>query len=237
MKSLAITLKIGSTLLCAALAMAPSLTCEAGHHEAARPRHHKPGKVIRPQAAKPYGASFTEEQARRALIAEISRKLGSKIRDSDYPEEARRQGWSGTTLVRVVVGANGKFSQVSLSQTSGFRLLDEQALRMVERVSIWWIPQRLRRRAVGVDVPVGFYIRGAEPGKDPGVAAASRLAVSGGGHAFEDGAWELLLGADTSVVHWRTAQTSEWPPMIFVLDALFQRADDNSCSLVGSAQI
>jgi len=193
--------------------------------------------VIRPQAAKPYGASFTEEQARRALIAEISRKLGSKIQDSDYPEEARRQGWSGTTLVRVVVGANGKFSQASLSQTSGFRLLDEQALRMVERVSIWWIPQRLRKRAVEVDVPVGFYIRDAEPGKDPGVAAASRLAVSGAAQAFEDGTWKLLLGADTSASPRRTAQTSEGADHDLVLDALFPRADDNSCSLVGSAQI
>ena len=55
-----------------------------------------------------------------------------------------------------MVGANGKISQVSLSATSGFALLDEQALRMVKRVSIWWIPQRLRKRAVQVDVPVGY---------------------------------------------------------------------------------
>ena len=30
---------------------------------------------------------------------------------------------------------------------------------MVDRVSIWWIPQRLRKREVKVNVPVGFYIR------------------------------------------------------------------------------
>jgi hypothetical protein len=56
-------------------------------------------------------------------------------------------------LVGVVVGADGKISQVSLSATSGFALLDEQALRMVERVSIWWTPQRLRKGAAALRPP------------------------------------------------------------------------------------
>jgi protein TonB len=77
----------------------------------------------------------------------------------DYPQEARRQGWSGTTLVGVIVSADGKIKQVAVSKTSGFPLLDQQALRMLDGVRIWWIPQRLRKREVKVTVPVGFYIR------------------------------------------------------------------------------
>ena len=83
----------------------------------------------------------------------------AKIRESDYPEEARRQGWTGTALVAVLVGSNGKIKEVSIHRTSGFSILDQQALRMVERVRIWWIPQRLRKREVKVTVPVGFYVR------------------------------------------------------------------------------
>jgi len=48
---------------------------------------------------------------------------------------------------------------VAVSKTSGFPLLDQQALRMLDGVRIWWIPQRLRKREVKVTVPVGFYIR------------------------------------------------------------------------------
>ncbi len=111
------------------------------------------------RAAKPYGADLNEADSLRALQAEISRKLGSNIRESDYPQEARRNGWSGVTLVAVLVGSNGKVKQVSVHETSGFPILDQQALRMIERVKLWWIPQRLRKREVKVTVPVGFYIR------------------------------------------------------------------------------
>jgi protein TonB len=151
--------KNGSNLLCAALLLALPLMCEALPKSTAQPVHRQPPKASRASAAMPYGASLNEEQSLRALESEISRKLGSKIQESDYPEEARRQGWSGTTLVGVVVSADGKIKQVAVSKTSGFPLLDQQALRMLDGVRIWWIPQRLRKREVKVTVPVGFYIR------------------------------------------------------------------------------
>lgn len=145
--------------VCAVLLLASPSMCDAVSTDVARAEHRKPAKISRTQAAKPYGAGLNEVQSLRALESEIARKLGSHIQPSDYPEEARRQGWSGPTLVGVVVAADGKIKQVSVRKTSGFPLLDEQALRMVDRVRIWWIPQRLRKRQVNVSVPVGFYIR------------------------------------------------------------------------------
>jgi TonB family protein len=145
-------------LFCAGLLLASPSICEAVSTDGARAGHRKAAKIKRAQPAKEYGAGLNEQQSLRALESEISRKLGSNIQASDYPEEARRQGWSGTTLVGVVVGADAKIKQVSVRKTSGFPLLDEQALRMVARVRIWWIPQRLRKREVNVSVPVGFYI-------------------------------------------------------------------------------
>ena len=64
-------------------------------------------------------------------------------------------------MVAVLVGSDGKIKETSIYRTSGFPILDQQALRMVDRVSIWWIPQRLLKREVKVTVPVGFYIRNA----------------------------------------------------------------------------
>src|SRR6476659_4583200 len=110
------TLKSCLPLVCATvLLITSSLMCEAAHKEAAQTGHRKPANVSRALAAQSYGASLSEEQSLRALESEISRKLGSKIRESDYPEEARRQGWSGTTLVGVLVGSNGKIKEVSVS--------------------------------------------------------------------------------------------------------------------------
>ena len=44
---------------------------------------------------------------------------------------------------------------------------------MVDRITLWWIPQRLRDREVMVTVPVGFYIRD-EP--EPSLISADTVA-------------------------------------------------------------
>jgi len=141
-----------------ALTVAAGL-CEAAQKETPQASRHKHTKSGHSHAAAPYGADLSEAQSIRALESEISRKLGSTIRESDYPEEARREGWTGTALVAVLGGSDGKIKETAIHRTSGFPILDEQALRMVGRVSIWWIPQRLRKREVKVTVAVGFYMR------------------------------------------------------------------------------
>jgi outer membrane biosynthesis protein TonB len=54
-------------------------------------------------------------------------------------------------LVDVLVGSDGKIKQTSIQRTSGFAILDEQALRMVDRVTIWWIAIALRKREVKIE--------------------------------------------------------------------------------------
>jgi outer membrane biosynthesis protein TonB len=46
---------------------------------------------------------------------------------------------------------------VSVQRTSGFRVLDDQALKMVRRVPATRVPDRLKGREVTVTVPIGFY--------------------------------------------------------------------------------
>src|SRR4051794_30642577 len=154
------TPKAGLSLLFLFIFMAHATWGEAARTDGRRVTHHKAATTSAQQRAnQAYGAGLDEEQSLRALGSEIARKLGSNIQEGDYPEEARRQGWSGTTWVDVSVGRNGKIKDLGVQQSSGFPLLDEQAVRMVERIHLWWIPQRLRNREVKVAVPVGFYIR------------------------------------------------------------------------------
>ena len=111
------------------------------------------------RAAVPARPSLTEEQALHSLETEISRKIGLQMKEGDYPEEARRWTWSGITLVHVLVGTDGLMSQISVNRTSGFRILDEQAVRVVSRVRApSWIPDRLRGRPISVLVPIGFIL-------------------------------------------------------------------------------
>jgi TonB family protein len=160
-ESRTVKLKIPASLVFISALMVACTLCEAAQKEVPRSARHKALNSGHSHAARPYGAGLNEAQSIRALESEISRKLGSTIRESDYPEEARRQGWTGTALVAVLVGSDGKIKETSIYRSSGFPILDQQALRMVDRASIWWMPQRLRKREVKVTVPVGFYIRNA----------------------------------------------------------------------------
>jgi periplasmic protein TonB len=121
---------------------------------------HKAGRHAAPKRiASPTRAGLTEEQALHALETEISRKVGLQMKEADYPDEARRWAWGGTTLVKVLVNVDGVIGGISVGKTSGFRMLDEQAVRVVSRVrSPSWIPDRLRGREISVLVPIGFIL-------------------------------------------------------------------------------
>ena len=137
----------------AAIGKASKLTPPKVHAHKAR-RHAAPKRIASPERP-----ALTEEQALHALETEISRKVGLQMKEADYPEEARRWTWSGTTLVNVRVNEDGLISKISVGRTSGFRMLDEQAVRVVSRVrSPSWIPDRLRGREVSVLVPIGFLL-------------------------------------------------------------------------------
>lgn len=106
-------------------------------------------------------AILTEEEAFKALEQELSLKVGKQIHPSDYPAEARRWRWTGTSVVRVQVGTDGMIRDVELRRSSGFDVLDEQALSIVRRVAKVFVPFRLRGREHAVTVPVGFYLKEA----------------------------------------------------------------------------
>ena len=106
----------------------------------------------------PYVA-LSEEEAHLALERDLLLKVGKQLQVSDYPHEARRWRWSGTVLVEVLVAGNGVVKQVALSRTSGFRVLDMQALAVVRRVPKLYVPVGLRQRDRTVTVPVGFYLQ------------------------------------------------------------------------------
>lgn len=106
---------------------------------------------------KPGWQHATDALAVEALQVEILRNVGKQTQETDYPEEARRWSWSGTTLIHVLMGGDGRMKEVSVERSSGFRVLDDQALRMVQRVPSTRVPDRLKGREVPVTLPIGFY--------------------------------------------------------------------------------
>jgi TonB family protein len=102
---------------------------------------------------------LTEAEARRALELELSLKVGKHMREADFPDEAQRWRWSGTALVEVLLTAEGQVEQVILSRSSGFRVLDQQAVEVVRRVPRLFVPPQLRGRPQRAIVPITFHFR------------------------------------------------------------------------------
>ncbi|MGC4095325.1 MAG: energy transducer TonB [Polyangiaceae bacterium] len=76
-----------------------------------------------------------------------------------YPSMARRQGWEGTSLLRVQVGPSGKPLAVQIQRSSGRSALDEAALEAVKRWA--FVPATQGGVAVSgwVTVPIVFRLQ------------------------------------------------------------------------------
>ena len=59
------------------------------------------------------------------------RRIGGRIRDSDYPLDASAAGVSGTVGVRFVVDVNGRVPSCQVTRSSGSTLLDDTTCRLI----------------------------------------------------------------------------------------------------------
>ena len=59
------------------------------------------------------------------------RRVGGRIKDSDYPLAASEQGVSGTVGVRFVVDERGRVPRCQITRSSGSRLLDDTTCRLI----------------------------------------------------------------------------------------------------------
>ena len=67
-----------------------------------------------------------------AAYMEAWRKRVERIGNQNYPEEARRLGLSGSLSLDVALNADGTVAQIVLRRSSGERVLDDAAVRIVE---------------------------------------------------------------------------------------------------------
>lgn len=78
------------------------------------------------------------------------------MRHMQYPRVAVARKWEGKTIVQIQLSSNGEVTQVSVSKESGYKALDDAAIRMVKRSFPLPKPPRGVRT---VTVPVVFKIQ------------------------------------------------------------------------------
>lgn len=55
------------------------------------------------------------------------------VTDKDYPKEALRNGWQGTTHFELAIGMDGRPTGCKVTRSSGYLILDEETCHLLMR--------------------------------------------------------------------------------------------------------
>ncbi|HYD58517.1 MAG TPA: TonB family protein [Burkholderiales bacterium] len=77
-----------------------------------------------------------------------------------YPRVALDNNWEGRAVVRLVIGANGMTSSLTVVSSAGHQVLDKQALDMIQKAKPRvQIPSALRGREFSIEIPVIYDLK------------------------------------------------------------------------------
>jgi periplasmic protein TonB len=111
-----------------------------------------------PSSVAPIPVLAAERATEGAALDAYARTLSAEItRQRRYPAVARMRGWQGTAVLAITLSPGGAVLKSALSRSSGYAVLDEQALKMVAEASpLPSAPPPLRGRALEFELPVVF---------------------------------------------------------------------------------
>ncbi len=73
-----------------------------------------------------------------------------------YPAEARLNQWQGKVVVQVIITANGDIESVKIVQSSGFDILDQEALALLQRLSPLKLDRPLGKERIPLQIPIRY---------------------------------------------------------------------------------
>lgn len=94
-------------------------------HETRLPEITLPPAEVKPAQESRAATGVTARLEKPRLVTDLSRLR------KHYPPQARRNGWEGTAVVALEIDANGELTEARIHKSSGYRILDEAALKMM----------------------------------------------------------------------------------------------------------
>jgi protein TonB len=114
-----------------------------------------------PARARAQQAGEVDSGALDRFALEIQKRVGKIVNERGermYPRLARERKWEGTTQVAVEYSANGKLKRVTVATSSGYAVLDQKAVEMVQEV-LPAVPRELRSKNFTVRLPILFKLK------------------------------------------------------------------------------
>jgi len=138
-----------------------------------------PSRAPAPQVAQPVSI---EQQIARALsveelqgqnsvkgiVARYAGQLKGRLEESmHYPRAARLAGQEGRVVVRFVIDRNGRVLSIVLEKSSGYAILDREAVEMIERGEPYpTMPSEMGDEVLELRVPIAYKIKEGTRNKD-----------------------------------------------------------------------
>jgi TonB family protein len=92
-----------------------------------------------------------------AQLDSYSKQISSLPKVKSYPRLARMRGWQGVVTIRLDFDVQGRAVAASIEQTSGYSLLDSDALEKVKSVASYPIPPTsLIGKTFSISIPIKY---------------------------------------------------------------------------------
>lgn len=118
------------------------------------PAATEPGKPIPSPGGSQTGSPDSAETIRQPAVP-----LYRRNPPPTYPRMAKARGYQGRTLLKVLVGPDGRVKEIAVADSSGYAVLDEAAVKTVRQWLFEPARQGLAPVAMWVTVPIRFQIR------------------------------------------------------------------------------
>ncbi|MCS6897152.1 MAG: energy transducer TonB [Nitrospira sp.] len=79
-----------------------------------------------------------------------------------YPHQARTRGWEGVVVVKATINKDGNLVNAVVARSSGYSVLDDDAVRLMYRACPLHLPQDLGKSAITVVIPIRYRLDGRE---------------------------------------------------------------------------
>ena len=94
----------------------------------------------------------------RAANGDYGNTLWNSIsKYKNYPKIAQMRGWQGESIVELQLSGDGKISSKKIIKSSGYDVLDKEALEMVDKATPFpEPPEALRGSRFSITIPIPF---------------------------------------------------------------------------------
>jgi protein TonB len=101
---------------------------------------------------------YRRTQADYGWLGDMVRKRIEELKH--YPRIARENHWEGRVVVQAVIKADGTVGDLSVAESSGHALLDQEALVVMRKASPLALKHQLEKAQITILIPISYRLEG-----------------------------------------------------------------------------